>query len=62
MATGRKILMIDDDVNLVGVFRLVCTAKGYEFFAAHSAGDADYQRRVPRMIPRLRRRAAAGPG
>jgi CheY-like chemotaxis protein len=29
--------MIDDDVNLVNVFRLVCEAKGYEF---HSAGSA----------------------
>lgn len=34
---ARKILMIDDDVNLVAVFRLVCEAKGYEF---HSAGSA----------------------
>jgi CheY-like chemotaxis protein len=29
--------MIDDDANLVSVFRLVCEAKGYEF---HSAGSA----------------------
>jgi CheY-like chemotaxis protein len=29
--------MIDDDQNLVGVFRLVCESKGYEF---HSAGSA----------------------
>jgi CheY-like chemotaxis protein len=37
LGTGRKILMIDDDVNLVNVFRLVCESKGYEF---HSAGSA----------------------
>ncbi len=37
MGTGRKILMIDDDVNLVSVFRLVCESRGYEF---HSAGSA----------------------
>lgn len=37
MGTGRKILMIDDDVNLVNVFRLVCESRGYEF---HSAGSA----------------------
>jgi len=35
--TGKKILMIDDDVNLVNVFRLVCEAKGYRFSAAYSA-------------------------
>ena len=37
MGSGRKILMIDDDVNLVNVFRLVCEANGYLF---HSAGSA----------------------
>jgi len=37
MAAAKKILMIDDDVNLVNVFRLVCEKKGYEF---HSAGSA----------------------
>jgi CheY-like chemotaxis protein len=37
LGTGRKILMIDDDVNLVSVFRLVCESRGYEF---HSAGSA----------------------
>jgi two-component system KDP operon response regulator KdpE len=37
MSPGRKILMIDDDVSLVNVFRLVCEAQGYEF---HSAGSA----------------------
>lgn len=36
---GHKLLMIDDDVNLVNVFRLVCVAKGYEFHAAHSASE-----------------------
>jgi CheY-like chemotaxis protein len=29
--------MIDDDANLVSVFRLVCESRGYEF---HSAGSA----------------------
>jgi CheY-like chemotaxis protein len=37
MAAAKKLLMIDDDVNLVNVFRLVCETKGYEF---HSAGSA----------------------
>lgn len=37
MGSGRSILMIDDDVNLVSVFRLVCEAQGYAF---HSAGSA----------------------
>ncbi len=36
---GKKLLMIDDDVNLVNVFRLVCVAKGYEFHAAYSAAE-----------------------
>jgi CheY-like chemotaxis protein len=31
--------MIDDDVNLVNIFRHVCQAKGYEFHAAHSAAE-----------------------
>ena len=39
MGAANKILMIDDDVNLVNVFRLVCSAKGYEFHAAHSAAE-----------------------
>jgi DNA-binding response OmpR family regulator len=39
MGSRKKILMIDDDENLVSVFGLVCTAKGYEFFAAHSAAE-----------------------
>jgi CheY-like chemotaxis protein len=37
MAAAKKLLMIDDDVNLVSVFRLVCERKGYLF---HSAGSA----------------------
>jgi CheY-like chemotaxis protein len=51
MTPGRKILMIDDDVNLVGVFRLVCTAKGYDFHAAHSAAEG--LRRIPEVAPDL---------
>jgi CheY-like chemotaxis protein len=37
VSARRKILMIDDDQNLVSVFRLVCESQGYEF---HSAGSA----------------------
>jgi DNA-binding response OmpR family regulator len=51
MAASRRLLMIDDDVNLVNVFRLVCTAKGYEFHAAHSAAEA--LRRIPEVDPDL---------
>jgi len=39
MEQPKKLLMIDDDANLVEVFRLVCTAKGYEFHAAYSATE-----------------------
>jgi DNA-binding response OmpR family regulator len=39
MSAGKKLLMIDDDVNLVNVFRLVCSAKGYRFFDAYSAAE-----------------------
>jgi CheY-like chemotaxis protein len=39
MGSTKKILMIDDDSNLVNVFRLVCTARGYDFHAAHSAAE-----------------------
>jgi DNA-binding response OmpR family regulator len=51
MGNGRRLLMIDDDVNLVNVFRLVCVAKGYEFFAAHSAAEA--LRTIPEVEPDL---------
>jgi DNA-binding response OmpR family regulator len=51
MGSGRRLLMIDDDVNLVNVFRLVCTAKGYEFFAAHSAAEA--LKKIPEVEPDL---------
>jgi len=37
--TAKRLLMVDDDVNLVDVFRLVFQAKGYEFHAAHSAAE-----------------------
>jgi CheY-like chemotaxis protein len=37
VGSGRKILMIDDDANLVNVFRLVCQSRGYEFHSAASA-------------------------
>jgi len=39
MILGPKILMIDDDVNLVNVFQLVCEAKNYRFSYAHSAAE-----------------------
>ena len=31
--------MIDDDVNLVSVFKVVCEAKGYELAEAYSAAE-----------------------
>jgi DNA-binding response OmpR family regulator len=37
--TPKKVLMIDDDANLVSVFRAVFEAKGYAFAAAHSAAS-----------------------
>lgn len=39
MPPGKRLLMIDDDVNLVNIFKHVCQAKGYEFHAAHSAAE-----------------------
>ena len=39
MSNGARLLLIDDDVHLVYVIRLVCTAKGYDFHAAHSAAE-----------------------
>jgi DNA-binding response OmpR family regulator len=51
MTMGKKILMIDDDVNLTNVFRLVCTAKGYEFDAAHSAAEG--LRKITEVSPDL---------
>jgi CheY-like chemotaxis protein len=35
----KKILMIDDDVNLVQVIKMVLEAKGYSFAEAHSASE-----------------------
>jgi len=46
-----KILMIDDDVNLVNVFELVFAAKGYRFHAAHSAAEG--LRRIVEVEPDL---------
>jgi CheY-like chemotaxis protein len=51
MPTAKKLLMIDDDANLVNIFRLVCTAKGYEFHAAHSAAEG--LKRIPEVEPDL---------
>lgn len=39
MEHKKKILMIDDDVNLAGVFKLVFETKGFDFYAAHSASE-----------------------
>lgn len=36
---SQKILMIDDDINLVNVVKMVLEAKEYQFFTAHSAAD-----------------------
>jgi len=36
---SQKILMIDDDINLVNVVKMVLEAKEYQFFSAHSAAD-----------------------
>jgi CheY-like chemotaxis protein len=36
---SHKILMIDDDINLVNVVKMVLEAKEYQFFTAHSAAD-----------------------
>jgi len=36
---SQKILMIDDDINLVNVVKMVLEAKDYQFFTAHSAAD-----------------------
>lgn len=51
MGLQRKILMIDDDVNLVNVFGMVCAAQGYEFHAAHSAAEGLSQ--IERVEPDL---------
>ena len=39
MEQKKKILMIDDDVNLVNVIKLVLEAKSFEFAAAYSAAE-----------------------
>ena len=39
MAGSKKILMIDDDTNLVAVFRLVFEQLGYRFESAGSASE-----------------------
>jgi two-component system alkaline phosphatase synthesis response regulator PhoP len=39
MAEHKKILMIDDDENLVNVVKLVLEAKDYEFDCAYSAKE-----------------------
>ena len=39
MSEKKKILMIDDDVNLVNIFKAVFDVKGFIFTAAHSASE-----------------------
>ena len=39
MTAGKRILMIDDDVNLVKVIKMVCETKGYQFESASSAAE-----------------------
>jgi DNA-binding response OmpR family regulator len=39
MNPPRRILMIDDDVNLAKVIRIALEAKGYLFFSAQSASE-----------------------
>lgn len=39
MAKRKRILMIDDDINLVDVFRAVFETRGYDFEEAHSATE-----------------------
>ncbi|MBN2423463.1 MAG: response regulator [Calditrichaceae bacterium] len=39
MADKKKILMIDDDTNLVNVIKTVFEVKGYEFYGAYSATE-----------------------
>lgn len=34
-----RLLMIDDDVNLVNAVKIACEAMGYEFWGAHSATE-----------------------
>ncbi len=49
---GReKILMIDDDVNLVNVFKIVLEANDYNFEAAYSASEG--LRKIREFIPDL---------
>lgn len=39
MRNKNKILMIDDDVNLINVIKLVLESKGYNFDCAYSAAE-----------------------
>lgn len=51
MSTGKRILMIDDDVNLVDVIRMAFEAKGYEFSAAYSASEG--MKKIKQVNPDL---------
>jgi len=51
MRASKMILMIDDDVNLVSVVKMVFEAKGYEFSEAHSAAEG--LKRITEVNPDL---------
>ena len=48
---SQKILMINDDINLVNVVKMVLEAKDYQFFTAHSAADG--LEKIKECIPNL---------
>ncbi len=49
---SKRILMIDDDTNLVSVIRTVLESRGYEFHSAHTAteGLASIREVFPHLI------------
>jgi CheY-like chemotaxis protein len=51
MAETIQVLMIDDDVNLVNVFRLVFEKVGYRFHSAGSAAEG--LEAIERIVPDL---------
>ena len=51
MAEPKRVLMIDDDVNLVNVFRLVFEQVGYEFHSSGSAAEG--LEAIERIVPDL---------
>jgi len=51
MNSGKKILMIDDDTNLVNVFKIVLETKDYCFDSAYSASDG--LKKIKEFMPDL---------